>query len=686
MTEWVRDLANIRAAGFNTIKIWAGWRWNNPAEGEFDFTDLQRLMDLAAENDLRVMINLILDGAPAWLFRKHPDCRMVTADGRTLGPVTTGYRQTGGVPAHCFHHTEAVGHAMEFVRATGEAFASHPALAIWDLWNEPELTVGLLRKPAIADLVCHCPNSQRAFTGWLEKQYGSLDRLNQAWARTYQNWEELEMPVQPHTYRDFIDWRMFMAWTVKQELARRAQTIREVDNRHPVMSHTVPPPIFNVISSGSDDWLLAEEGDLHGNSVGSDPFAADLLRSAAAGKDVINAEIHALPGGTFHRPKPIGLREMKKHILVPLAHGIQGFVFWQYRPERLGAESPAWGLTELDGSPSPWLEPVSKICRRMLEHEDFFLAAQPEKPQVAILLDPENQIFSFAAGGDTGYYDQSLEGVYRSLYRAGYSVGFVHPRDFETGRHRQYGCIYLPLPYWISGVVAEGVEDFVREGGSLISEIWPAAYDSRENLHSLVTPGMGLAEVFGCREVRTSPQATTFSAYAMWDEARTTGSGLWMEAVADIGQVQAGTKIEVEMAMSFYEGKTEVLAVAPDGKPVVTRHAFGHGQAILAGAPLGLSAARQKEGGQMGRLVSGLVEIAIGKPAWQVPEGCRVDVLEHEGKRLAILENRNPEPAQVCLGVIREARGFLGDEPPAHQGVHGLEVEMPPDSVEAWWI
>ena len=305
---------------------------------------------------------------------------------------------------------------------------------------------------------------------------------------------------------------------------------------------------------------------------------------------------------------------------------------------------------------------------------------------MAILVDPENQIFSFAAGGDTGYYDQSLEGIYRSLYRTGYTVGFVHPRDFELDRHRQYGCICLPLPYWISEAIADKLQDFVREGGSLISEIWPAAYDSRENMHSLVTPGMGLADVFGCREVRTSPQATTFSAYAMWDETHTTGSGLWMELVADIGGLAAGTKVEIEMAMSFYEGQAEGLAQSPDGRAVITRHSFGRGQAILAGAPLGLSAARQKEGGQFGRLVSGLVEMAIGKHPWQAPEGCRVDVLETDDRRLALLENNLPAPAVICLEGIEKADGFLGDEPSPRNGMDGIEIEVGSDNVEAYWI
>ena len=202
--EWDADLRRMRDAGFNTIKVWAQWRWNNPAEGRFDFSDLTLLLDTAQAHGLRVVVNLIMDCAPAWLFAAYPDCRMVTAGGRTLGPVTTPYRQIGGVPGHCLHHKAAVKHSVRFVEEAAKALGTHPSLAFWDLWNEPELTVGLLREPKIGDLVCACPSSRAAFLDWLECRYSSLERLNRVWSRNYQTWDEVELPVQPQTYRDSV--------------------------------------------------------------------------------------------------------------------------------------------------------------------------------------------------------------------------------------------------------------------------------------------------------------------------------------------------------------------------------------------------------------------------------------------------------------------------------------------------
>ena len=190
-SAWKSDYAAMRDAGFNTIKIWAQWRWNQPGEDEFYWDDLDGLMDLADDAGLSVVINTILDCAPAWLHRKYPDCVMVNPYGQPVGPVTLGHRQIGGSPGPCFHHPDAMAHLERFVEAVVKRYAGHPALSIWDLWNEPELTVGLMREPRIENLVCYCEHSKRAFVDWLQGKYGDIDGLNDAWHRNYRRWDEL---------------------------------------------------------------------------------------------------------------------------------------------------------------------------------------------------------------------------------------------------------------------------------------------------------------------------------------------------------------------------------------------------------------------------------------------------------------------------------------------------------------
>lgn len=687
-SQWRADMSAMRSAGFNTIKIWAQWRWNQPAEDRFYFDDLDELMDLAGEHGLWVVINTILDCAPAWLYRKFPDSLMLRACGERVGPVTLGHRQIGGAPGPCFHHAEAARAGELFIETVVRRYASHPALLLWDLWNEPELTVGLLRDPRIENLVCYCENSKKAFGSWLESKYGSLDGLNHAWHRNYQDWDELELPTQPHTFTDMVDWRAFFIDTVTGNMETRVRAAKRSDPVHPVMCHTVPAPHFNPITCASDDWALSRCCDLFGNSIGSDPMAADTMRAAARGKTVINAEIHAIPGSTFGRPKPIGMEEMKRHLLVPLAHGIKGFLFWQYRPELLGAESPAWGLTGPDGKAAPWLADASRIGSAITSDSGFFLSAERPTPQVAILTSPVNQVFCWAASGSTRILDQSLAGAYRALYRANYSIDFIHPLDVVAGALEECAVLYAPLPYWYELETLDRIKDWVRDGGHLISECFFAAMDTDRGYHSVEVPGCGFSDVFGIVEGLVYPEAGVFDSYR-W---RAGGSGDRITFVLDrdVGSLSAGTQIAgFHVGTALVPSGAEVVARFPTGEPAVTIANYGRGTATMVGTMLGAAYAERSDE-PAADLIAELVGSVGAAPMASVsPRGkVRVDMLESAGRRWIMLQNLRDEEVDAAVRLAPAP-----SEPPVEMltseratVVDGLlRVGLQPRQIKTFW-
>jgi len=136
-SEWRRDLELFAEKGLNTIKIWAQWRWSNPAPGRYLFDDLAEILDIAQDVGIGVIVNTITDVAPAWVDHTWPDCRMITLDGRQVGPQSNGPRQIGGAPSPCFHHQAAMEASYAFTRACVRALKDAPALLLWDVWNEP---------------------------------------------------------------------------------------------------------------------------------------------------------------------------------------------------------------------------------------------------------------------------------------------------------------------------------------------------------------------------------------------------------------------------------------------------------------------------------------------------------------------------------------------------------------------
>lgn len=628
----------MKAMGLNTIKIWAQWRWNNPKEGEYYFDDLTEIMDVAHKYGIRVVINTIFDVAPAWLFVKHPDCCMVTQDGRVLVPQVVGHRQIGGAPGPCFHHDEAMKHSLAFLEAVVRQFKDHPALECWDLWNEPELTCSFARTPVQENIVCYCDSSTQAFKTWLQQKYKSIDNLNRYWNRNYNNWTEVEIPRQPSTFRDLIDWRMFFVETITDEMRKRAEIVKLLDKNHPVMCHTVPMPVFNLVTCGSDDWELAEHCDIFGNSVGSSPMAADLLKSAATGKMIINAEIHALPGNTFDWPEPVSFEEMKTHILTPLAHGVKGFLFWQYRPESLGLESPAWGLTDREGNITPWYESAVKLNERLQQYSDLILKAEPISPEIGILHIPENSIFQWAITNDTELHDQSVQGIYDALYNQNMRIGFVHAKDIIRGKiPSNYKYIYAPFPYYVPKSVFEGLKDWVTQGGTLVAECHLAGINSETGLHEELIPGYGLAQRLNVKETMNIGKGAAIDVYKSETAVR-----------IDDGRVPIITTDSKEHAYGFfkqvsYVGDFKTLATFPGGEPAIVEKQYGKGKVILIGTLLA-AGYRKYKSQETARLISSLLKPShLSVEVTGLPDGIRWDLLTHETGAILVLTNSTKE-------------------------------------------
>ncbi|MFD2328139.1 beta-galactosidase [Cohnella sp. GCM10020058] len=598
--QWESDLRQIAEMGFNCVKYWVQWRASSPTPGAFVFDDILELMDLAHKYRLKVVLNVIFDVAPAWFYKQYPESKMIAADGSVVEPRALSYRQIGGAPGPCYHHEPAQTEKDRFLAAAVQALSHHPALWVWDLWNEPELTTGIKRQLSFDNMVCYCDASLSEFGAWLARKYGDIQGLNDAWQRNYAYWSEIEPPRGQAVFNDLVDWRLFMSDALTDDLKRRAAVVKQYDRAHPVMAHTVPSPIFNLITAGSDDFKLAEPCDLFGNSLGSSAWSADLLLSAAKGKKVINSEIHALPGHTAMKPKKLEFRELKRHILIPLARGIMGFLFWQYRPEVLGHEAPAWGSTYLDGSETPWLRDMAELNRILQDNREAIGQASRPSDGIAILFSPDNQIANFAAHAHLDTYNDSVQGAHRLLHDLNYKVEFIHEHDVTSEGLSAYRCLWMPYPLYLNERVTGVIREWVKAGGLLISECSFGALTAENGSHSYQVPGYGFDEVFGVRETWIhSVEHLDHSYHNVTIESSASIPLVGRLAAGDDGDAVQGHGSYYKTDIALKEGVKVLADFAEDGSPAITVASFGQGKAVWIGT---LLAASYRQDGLAGTL------------------------------------------------------------------------------------
>lgn len=638
-SEWETDLKNMSALGFNTVKFWIQWRWNNPAEGRFMFDDIDRLMDLSAKHNLRVMLNTIFDVAPAWIYGKYPDASMLTLDGRRIGPQTQPHRQIGGLGL-CFNHPEAMKHFYAFLQEAVKRYKDHPALEMWNVGSEPELTSSMAEMRLYAgdaskmgDMLCYCEHCRSAFTIWLEKKYATISALNASWNRNYVSFGEIELPKTRNTFNDLLDWRMFFVHTLGENVRKRFDVAKQIDGgKHPLLCHHVFVQGFPVVSTASDPWNVGRHGDLHGFTQMDDPMMSDILRSCAKGKPVISAEMLMLYGYTLELPRTIGVNDIKRYVFTGAAANQKGFIFWQYRPETLGREAPAWGLTRLDGSSTPWLEQFAEVGKALQSNSSFLLEAVPRRARVAVLYSPENQIFAWASTGSEMTATDSLLGVHKALYERSIPIDFIHPSEFSRGILDDYRVLYVPFPYCLSAEICHAIEKWVGRGGNLIGESFFGGWDREHGSHATTIPGYGLHRVFKVR------QGTVFA------EAE----GVEVKMRTKVGRVAKGARIQGAIAQeTFINEGAEVLATA--GKaPAMTRSHFGKGMAIAIGTYLGLSFHRNG-GKSEGDLIADLVATNVPGDDPRVAKGrVRLDILRGAGNdAMIIVRNLDSKPVRT---------------------------------------
>ncbi|MBN1466206.1 beta-galactosidase [candidate division KSB1 bacterium] len=640
---WERDLQNMADLGFNMVKFWVQWRWNHPAEDEFYFDDIDRLMELASRFKLKVMLNTIFDVAPAWIYQKYADASMLTLDGRRIGPQTQPHRQIGGL-GYCLNHDGLMIHFYHFLTETIRRYRDHPALAIWNVGSEPELTSSMAEMRLFADdaakmgdMLCYCDLCRKKFRSWLAQKYGDIAELNVAWNRNYRSFSEVEIPVTRNTFNDLVDWRMFFVHVLGENVGRRFEiAVKEDDGRHPLMCHHVFVQGFPITSTANDPWNIGRYGDLHGFTQMDDPMMIDVLRSCARDKPVISAEMLMLPGYTLDLPRAVDADDVKRFIFSGVAGNLKGFVFWQYRPEILGREAPTWGLAHLNGSSTPRLEAFAACGAVLQKNNDLLLRAQPLMARAAILYSPQNQIFAWASTGNEKNATDSLRGFHRALYERNVNVDFIHAEEITSGILEQYAVLCLPFSYWLSQAECDALRDWVAAGGVLVAESHCGGWNVEKGQHRTTVPGGGLHQIFGARQAAAEGAAELV-------EIRLTRDLPWCGA----GTTVYGSLVRETF---FLEG-AEPIATFAEGEPAILCASFGKGRAILLGSFLALPACRHNLQTNLDCL-AGLVEsvIQIDKPV--VMGGCkiRVDLLQDQDEEVMLIL-RNLEPFSVQAGI-----------------------------------
>jgi len=252
--DWARDHATAARIGANIFRHWFMWSAIEVAPGKFDWSDYDRLMDLAAKNGIKVVIAVIDGCAPEWAFRKFPHARYLASDGTVANSTISGSSGTGGFPGLCLDNPDVRALAENFMTALIEHYRNHPALFCYDLWNENTSNGGSPDK-----MNCYCEASKQRLRDWLRKRYGALEKVGKVWQRhSFATWDDVEPPVSFSGYADSLDWLEFRVDNAYDLYDWRIKLFRKLDPHHRIAAHGVAGTLDDLPSSSHNEWRSAE--------------------------------------------------------------------------------------------------------------------------------------------------------------------------------------------------------------------------------------------------------------------------------------------------------------------------------------------------------------------------------------------------------------------------------------------